>query len=98
MFRHPLLVAPDRRPLACFGEIGLTGELRHVAHAEQRVAEAAKFGLSPVLGPAAGESLEGLAGHSSLVSALRTVFPSAKAEKKERGAPVAAAEQQRKAA
>ena len=29
-----------RRPLACFGELGLTGELRTVAHADRRLAEA----------------------------------------------------------
>jgi DNA repair protein RadA/Sms len=38
-----------RAPLACFGEIGLTGELRAVAHADRRLAEAEKFGLAPVL-------------------------------------------------
>ena len=47
-------------PLACFGEVGLTGELRFVAHPERRVAEALKFGLGPVLAPAAGERVEGL--------------------------------------
>ena len=40
------------RPLACFGEVGLTGELRSVGHPDRRLAEAAKFGLSPVIGPA----------------------------------------------
>jgi DNA repair protein RadA/Sms len=39
------------RPLAAFGEIGLTGELRAVAHHERRIAEAEKFGLAPVLAP-----------------------------------------------
>jgi DNA repair protein RadA/Sms len=39
------------QPLACFGELGLTGELRSVAHADRRLAEAAKFGLEPVLEP-----------------------------------------------
>jgi DNA repair protein RadA/Sms len=39
------------RPLAAFGEVGLTGELRHVAHPDRRIAEAAKFGLEPVLAP-----------------------------------------------
>ena len=39
------------RPLACFGELGLTGELRSVAHADRRIAEAAKFGLEPVISP-----------------------------------------------
>jgi DNA repair protein RadA/Sms len=38
-------------PVACFGEIGLTGELRSVAHPERRLAEAAKFGLAPVIAP-----------------------------------------------
>ncbi len=41
----------DGKPLACFGEIGLTGEVRWVAHADRRVAEARKFGLDRVLGP-----------------------------------------------
>ena len=39
------------KPLACFGELGLTGELRTVAHAERRLTEAQKFGLVPVLEP-----------------------------------------------
>src|SRR4051812_17113712 len=39
------------RPLAAFGEIGLTGELRHVAHPDRRLSEAGKFGLEPVLSP-----------------------------------------------
>jgi DNA repair protein RadA/Sms len=39
------------RPIACFGEIGLTGELRSVGHPERRLAEAAKFGLAPVVAP-----------------------------------------------
>jgi DNA repair protein RadA/Sms len=44
-------------PLCCFGEVGLTGELRPVAHAERRLAEAAKFGLAPVLSPDAQPTL-----------------------------------------
>jgi DNA repair protein RadA/Sms len=52
-------------PLACFGELGLTGELRTVAHAERRLAEAAKFGLGPVAEPGA---------HSTLRSALKDVL------------------------
>jgi DNA repair protein RadA/Sms len=40
------------QPLAAFGEIGLTGELRHVAHPDRRLAEAAKFGLADVVHPA----------------------------------------------
>ena len=39
------------KPLAAFGELGLTGELRHAAHPDRRLAEAAKFGLEGVLCP-----------------------------------------------
>jgi DNA repair protein RadA/Sms len=42
------------RPLAAFGEVGLTGEVRYVAHPERRAAEATKFGLGAPLAPAAG--------------------------------------------
>lgn len=37
--------------LACFGEIGLTGELRPVQNAEDRVREAAKLGFKKILLP-----------------------------------------------
>ncbi len=49
--RRALTAAGDSRPLACFGELGLTGELRTVAHGDRRLAEAAKFGLTPVIEP-----------------------------------------------
>jgi DNA repair protein RadA/Sms len=45
-------IAPaSDRPIAAFGELGLTGELRHVAHADRRTAEARKFGLERVIHP-----------------------------------------------
>jgi DNA repair protein RadA/Sms len=53
------------QPLACFGELGLTGELRSVAHADRRLAEATKFGLEPVLEPG---------GHGTLRAALGAAF------------------------
>jgi DNA repair protein RadA/Sms len=59
-------------PLACFGELGLTGELRSVAHPERRVAEARKFGLTAILSPEVG----------TLRAALRTL------RARERGQPV----------
>jgi DNA repair protein RadA/Sms len=59
-------------PLACFGEVGLTGELRFVAHPERRVAEGLKFGLGPILAPAAGERIEGLDPQPTLAAALRS--------------------------
>jgi DNA repair protein RadA/Sms len=58
------------RPLACFGEVGLTGELRFVAHPERRVAEALKFGLGEVLGPTSAESIRGLIAQPTLRDAL----------------------------
>ena len=57
----------DGKPLACFGELGLTGEVRYVAHADRRVAEARKFGLDRVLGPPSGdETIAGLTAVSNL--------------------------------
>ena len=44
-------------PAACFGELGLTGELRPVAHADRRLAEAARFGLAPVICPDTASTL-----------------------------------------
>src|SRR4051794_8542 len=44
-------------PVACFGEVGLTGELRSVGHPERRQEEAAKFGLETVISPAGAPTL-----------------------------------------
>jgi len=64
-------LASDGKPLACFGEVGLTGEIRYVAHADRRVAEARKFGLDRVLGPPPGdEAIPGLSAVGSLKLAL----------------------------
>jgi DNA repair protein RadA/Sms len=60
----PLSGAGDA-PLACFGELGLTGELRSVAHPDRRLGEAAKFGLHPVIEPASCPTLR-----AALASAL----------------------------
>jgi DNA repair protein RadA/Sms len=71
----PLVGGPGGdRPLACFGELGLTGELRWVGHPDRRIAEARKFGLAPVIGPAADAerdgALDGLRGCGSLADAI----------------------------
>jgi DNA repair protein RadA/Sms len=68
------LVDGSGRPRACFGEVGLTGELRHVAHPERRVAEALKFGLGSVIGPPASEAIEGLDPQPALDRALKSAF------------------------
>jgi DNA repair protein RadA/Sms len=59
---EPLGDGEDAPPLACFGELGLTGELRSVAHAERRVAEARKFGLTRIVTPEAGTLRAALSG------------------------------------
>jgi len=49
--------APGGAPLAAFGELGLTGEVRHVAHPYRRLAEARKFGLTDVVHPGAADGV-----------------------------------------
>ena len=62
------VVAGDgERPVACFGELGLSGELRSVAHPDRREAEARKFGLTPVICPDGAKTLR---------AALSAVLPS----------------------
>jgi DNA repair protein RadA/Sms len=60
-------------PLAAFGELGLTGELRWVGHPERRIAEARKFGLETVIGPAGSGGDE----VASLREALALALPRA---------------------
>jgi DNA repair protein RadA/Sms len=75
--RHPASGAKgaeagaEGRPRAAFGELGLTGELRHVAHAERRLTEARKFGLESVVHP--GERV------TTLRDALRAITGNARA-------------------
>ncbi|MBJ7522275.1 MAG: DNA repair protein RadA, partial [Solirubrobacteraceae bacterium] len=59
------------RPLAAFGEVGLTGELRSVGHPDRRQEEAAKFGLADVVAPPRVTSLR---------AALRAAFATAREE------------------
>jgi DNA repair protein RadA/Sms len=63
-------IEPAGAPLAAFGELGLTGEVRHAAHPERRLAEARKFGLTEVVHPGAIGGLRaalaaGLAGRAA---------------------------------
>jgi DNA repair protein RadA/Sms len=53
-------------PVVCFGELGLTGELRSIAHPDRRLGEAAKFGLRMVVSPETAPTLR---------QALRAVLP-----------------------
>jgi DNA repair protein RadA/Sms len=64
-------LADNDLPLACFGEIGLTGELRPVPQPDRRAAEAVKFGLENVIVPAErGDA----AGMKSVKQALARAF------------------------
>jgi DNA repair protein RadA/Sms len=51
-------------PLACFGEVGLTGEVRPVAHAERRLEEARKFGLHGAVTPESVPTLRAALGQA----------------------------------
>jgi DNA repair protein RadA/Sms len=55
-------------PRACFGELGLTGELRWVGHPERRLQEAARHGLGDVIAPP--DSGHGSRGAGTLREAL----------------------------
>jgi DNA repair protein RadA/Sms len=54
------------RPPCAFGELGLNGELRSVAHHDRRAAEAARFGLGEPLSPSSAPTLrEALRAHQN---------------------------------
>jgi DNA repair protein RadA/Sms len=61
-------------PRACFGELGLTGELRLVGHPERRLEEAAKHGCSDVIAPP--DSGGGACEATTLREALALALPS----------------------
>jgi hypothetical protein len=67
-------VALAGTPRACFGELGLTGELRWVGHPERRLEEASKHGLEAVIAPM--ESGPGACEVATLRAALAAALPS----------------------
>lgn len=58
--------------LVCFGEVGLSGEIRSVPHAERRVSEAAKLGFTKAFGPARGAQKE-LKGLRNVADAIKII-------------------------
>ncbi|HTC59424.1 MAG TPA: DNA repair protein RadA [Solirubrobacteraceae bacterium] len=68
-------VALNGSPCGCFGELGLTGELRWVGHPERRLAEAARHGLAGVHAPVGSgdRACEASTLRESLAAALPTV-------------------------
>lgn len=70
--------------LICFGEVGLSGEVRAVNLADQRIAEAAKLGFSRIIMPKVNLSgIRGkysqldLVGVENVQEAMRAILPSA---------------------
>lgn len=61
-----------KRNAVVFGEVGLSGEVRHVPHVEKRLAEAKKLGFEGAIGPQqkTGKKLTGLTGVSDVRGAL----------------------------
>lgn len=61
-----------KRNSVVFGEVGLSGEIRHVSQVEKRLAEAKKLGFDGAIGPEqrSGKKLTGLHGVSNVRDAL----------------------------
>lgn len=57
-----------------FGEVGLSGEIRHVPHMEKRLAEAKKLGFNTAIGPAQkqGKKIPNYQGMRDIKTALNT--------------------------
>jgi DNA repair protein RadA/Sms len=83
-------------PRACFGELGLTGELRWVGHPERRLEEASKHGLQGVIAPvdSGGSACEVSTLRQALAVGLEGARPSSTPRKRpgsdRGGAPVIA--------
>ncbi len=58
------------RGVAAFGEVGLTGEIRPVANAQARVAEARRRGIAKIIVPATQKDLES---HEAGLDRVRTI-------------------------
>lgn len=66
-----------KQDLAVFGEVGLSGDIRHVPFAEKRVAEATKLGFKGAIGPKKlSNQISGLHGVSDVRSALNKFLES----------------------
>jgi len=63
-----------KKNAAVFGEIGLSGEIRHVPQVEKRVAEAKKLGFDTAIGPKqkSGKNISFLHGVTTVREALNT--------------------------
>jgi DNA repair protein RadA/Sms len=73
-------VAIKGTPRACFGELGLTGELRWVGHPERRLQEAAKHGLGATIAPSGSGG--GACEVGTLREALRAALPAGERDRR----------------
>lgn len=55
-----------------FGEVGLSGEIRHVSYMEKRIAESKKLGFSVTIGPKSTDKSKHLSAVNNLREALNT--------------------------
>jgi DNA repair protein RadA/Sms len=69
----PIRASSPPTPRACFGELGLTGELRWVGHPERRLQEAARHGLGETIAPSG--SGPGACEAATLTEALAAALP-----------------------
>ncbi len=67
-------------PRACFGELGLTGELRWVGHPERRLQEAQKHGLRDTIAPPGSGA--GAREVGTLREALRAALPAGERDRR----------------
>jgi DNA repair protein RadA/Sms len=58
-----------------FGELGLSGEIRHVPHVDKRIAEAKKLGFEGAVGPfVRGKKISGYTVFKDIKSALNSLL------------------------
>ncbi|MCA9333163.1 DNA repair protein RadA [Candidatus Saccharibacteria bacterium] len=57
-----------------FGEVGLSGEIRHVPYIEKRIAEAKKLGFEGAIGPKISKKVNGYTGISDIKATLNALL------------------------
>jgi DNA repair protein RadA/Sms len=63
-----------KKNVVVFGEIGLSGEIRHVPYIEKRVSEAKKLGFDGAVGPVLQKQLTGYSGVVNIRTALNNLL------------------------
>ena len=63
-----------KKNVAVFGEIGLSGEIRHVPYIEKRIKEAEKLGMDGAVGPDIGKKISKYSGIKNIKLALNSLL------------------------